>query len=846
MSRKNRAIQGWLVAILLIIALFMSSSFAKYSGGTGESNDPYQIADVNDLMTLANNANDYNKCFIMTADIDLDPNLPNRIVFSRAVISYDTDPNNGMFDGVTFTGKFEGNDFRILNLTIDTHDMNNNYIGLFGKIDQGALVNILLEGAVITGGNSSECLGCLCGVSNKGKIVECSVTGSVSGGENSAYLGGLVGRNYGGSISKSHANTYVSGGNSSHYLGGLVGYNGDIYFSGDDISQCYASGNVKGKDYVGGLIGRNYGGDISNCYARGNISGNMSSMYLGGLIGYNGDNYTSGDNITCCYATGSVTAEEGAIHIGGLIGYDFYGYVTSCYFLDPCDGGGADNGIGKPLTNEQMHSQDSFVGFDFDRTLCDGPLEIWTMSDEGHPVAVFFLGYTPPVLMGNGTAQDPWQVSTPMELAAINRYPANGHFILTSDIDLDPNMVGCTFPTAVIAPDTIPYSGFQGTIFAGTLNGNGHSISNLSIDTKGTGSDYLGLFGYIGTDANINGVILNNVSIMGGADSDYLGALAGYCYKCSIIECYATGNVTGRDDSLYVGGLVGLSSSNIIRGSYAAINVFGGNNAASLGGLVGKENGSEITECGAEGAVTGGANSQGLGGLGGEVGFFFSSHITNCFATGSVTGGDNSAHLGGLIGQNGRYAEGTGHITNSYARGSIIAGDNSRYLGGLLGYNYAGRITACYTTSNIVFGEGSSLIGGLIGSGRDQYITGCYRLDPNDGGGPDNGFGEPLTDNQLKQQASFVGWDFVWETANGPNDVWAICEDVNYPKLAWEYVVGDSDNDKDVDFIDFAPFGNKWMQADSTLYCGGNDLTGDVFVDLEDLAAFAENWLREN
>ena len=39
-------------------------------------------------MTLANDTNDYNKCFVMTADIDLDPNIPGNQVFNKAVISY--------------------------------------------------------------------------------------------------------------------------------------------------------------------------------------------------------------------------------------------------------------------------------------------------------------------------------------------------------------------------------------------------------------------------------------------------------------------------------------------------------------------------------------------------------------------------------------------------------------------------------------------------------------------------------------------------------------------------------------------------------------------------------------
>ena len=44
--------------------------------------------------------------------------------------------------------------------------------------------------------------------------------------------------------------------------------------------------------------------------------------------------------------------------------------------------------------------------------------------------------------------------------------------------------------------------------------------------------------------------------------------------------------------------------------------------------------------------------------------------------------------------------------------------------------------------------------------------------------GPDNGVGTSLTASQMKQQASFVGWDF--------NNIWTINENVSYPELAWQ------------------------------------------------------------
>jgi hypothetical protein len=57
---------------------------AKYSGGTGEPNDPYQIATAADLIALGETPDDYDKHFLLTADIDLDPNLPGRhLVDSR-------------------------------------------------------------------------------------------------------------------------------------------------------------------------------------------------------------------------------------------------------------------------------------------------------------------------------------------------------------------------------------------------------------------------------------------------------------------------------------------------------------------------------------------------------------------------------------------------------------------------------------------------------------------------------------------------------------------------------------------------------------------------------------------
>jgi len=64
------------IPLLITICLFIFPAQAKYGGGTGEPNDPYQIATAEDLMLLGDSPEDYDKHFILTADIDLEPQPP--------------------------------------------------------------------------------------------------------------------------------------------------------------------------------------------------------------------------------------------------------------------------------------------------------------------------------------------------------------------------------------------------------------------------------------------------------------------------------------------------------------------------------------------------------------------------------------------------------------------------------------------------------------------------------------------------------------------------------------------------------------------------------------------------
>jgi prepilin-type N-terminal cleavage/methylation domain-containing protein len=315
-----------------------------------------------------------------------------------------------------FTGKLDGNNYVISNLTINRDA---DYQGLFGYTDGGKIENLGLENVDVTG---NWYIGSLVGWNN-GTITNCYATGNITG---NYYTGGLVGYNNG-TITNSYATGSVTGYN--EYTGGLVGSNfegtltncyatgevtgnkstgGLVGYNTGTIENCYTTGKVSGSgDYIGGLVGLNLtSGTLTNCYATGNITG---YWYTGGLVGQNygtitdcyatgsveGDYYTGGlvgDNrsiIKNCYATGKVTGNN---RTGGLVGYNKRGSITNCYATGEVTGdsetGGLvgrnddtitnsyynsettgqsdDDGRGSPLTTAEMKQQSNFSGWDFD------------------------------------------------------------------------------------------------------------------------------------------------------------------------------------------------------------------------------------------------------------------------------------------------------------------------------------------------------------------------------------------------------------------------------------------------------------------------------------------------
>lgn len=93
---------------------------AQYSGGTGEPNDPYQIVTAEQMNAIGTESNDWDKNFILTADIDLAQYTGTQFNIIKS-----------------FTGTFDGNGHTLLNFTYTS--TNKNYVGIFGSIENGII-----------------------------------------------------------------------------------------------------------------------------------------------------------------------------------------------------------------------------------------------------------------------------------------------------------------------------------------------------------------------------------------------------------------------------------------------------------------------------------------------------------------------------------------------------------------------------------------------------------------------------------------------------------------------------------------------------------------------------------
>jgi len=758
---------------------------SDYVPGLGEEWDPYRIRSAEQLNKIGLFPDTWDKVFVLEQDVDFAE--VDGIKFNTIGVV-----------GIPFSGMFDGKEYTISNFSYHTNE-EDFFVGLFGYAYNATIKNVRLRDVNVysVGGGIGGLVGGIEG--NLSFIENCSVTGSVTGG---SYVGGLIGGS-GGSISNSTSHCSVSGdsivgglmgqqgsgtifhccssgpvtgaGDSNECIGGLVGKQSDgtIYIS-------FSTGDVAGKSKLGGLVGAqeqymdfvlNYP-FISNCYATGEVIGDDGGSYIGGLVGYQDINM-GGAGIINSYSAGHVTGGDNSSYVGGFAGYSEENVLNCFWDVEASEQPTSAAGEGKTTPEMKVLSMYMKVGWDILGETQNGTEDCWAINanvNAGYPYLI-----TKSLTQGEGTPENPYQISTPEELIMLGNDSSlwDKCFILVNDIDM----------SAYSGMQYNPIGNYFDTPFSGVFDGKGFKVSNLTC-TMNEFCDHVGLFGFA-EGATLRNLGVENVYLAGDI---YVGGLAGYLSGGSITNCYSTGIVSGDT----AGGLAGGLCECIITNSYSvgSVSAFWG------GGMVGLQ----------------------IGGM-----------ISGCFSSGEVT---SISYVGGLVGK--QY---TGEINNCYSHASITCDSQDWALpaGGLVGLAQ-GSIRNCYSTGRISGNADPNFIGGLVGTG-DTVSQSFWDIQSS--GITHSASGTGLETELMMRQETFADWDFasVWSICDGtnyPRLQWQIpetdwvcpdgvgTEDLGHFAGRWlmdqcavlnDCAGADLDASGVVDMADWTLFAGRWMEG---------------------------------
>jgi filamentous hemagglutinin family protein len=583
-------------------------------------------------------------------------------------------------------------------------------------------------------------------------ITGSSATGTVTGADE-ARLGGFVGESDGAFISNSFATGAVSGGTGSN-VGGFGGY-----VFGDTVTTSYATGAVSqtvagtdnNVDIAGGFAGYLAHSSIAQSYSTGavNTIGGPDAAAVtlaGGFAGEVDSNSSAGvdyslsavtsttsanadlggfaglvqnsSSVDQVYATGLVSGLAGSTTAGlvavlgtsnesapvssltdsywdtGTTGQSVGYHITTPIAMGGMATASADTGI----TGASVYSAATYANFDFFASN-------W----------VLIPGVTRPILRSEYSTT----INNAHQLQLMELDPA-ATYTLANDIDATGTSAAAGMAGGLWNPTTgfSPIGGNGEAAFTGTFDGQGHTISGLTITFKTadpqtlfsslTTDGVVGLFGFVGPGGVLENVNLANAKVSAG-DGMIAGALVGASLG-SVNNASSSGTVsvgdeinTGQGITADAGGLVGATAG-LITNSYSSATVTGDD--AFAGGLLGT---------GGDGAI-----------------------IINSYATGDVSvtaypmGGIDTPAAGGLVGEfSGSNGGAASAIAGGYASGAVGGGGGSN-IGGFIGSLGDAMVTDAYATGAVTQAAGgangsNSAAGGFVGSMEDgAQINNAY------------------------------------------------------------------------------------------------------------------------
>ena len=523
--------------------------------------------------------------------------LMNDLDFADATTTQRNWTPNYNYDGI-----FEGNGYTISNMNVSV----NAPAGLFPTLQSNAIVrNVGLINPTVSGRVSA---GALAGVNDGVIIASYSSGGSITYGTaaNSGAVGGLVGTNQGSIIASYSTATATKAGSitssGTYRGGGLVGRNNNT----GKIIASYAAGSVShsatnGTIRVGGLVGEATGASstVTHSYCDTTVQATTTPCI--------GD-WTGGAATTTAAAAGYTTAE--------LQTPTGYTGIFANWNVDLNDDTFPDNpwyfgtstsspAITDPKTTDPPAANQRTIDHDPDN---DNLINVDTLQK---------LNAIRHDLDGNGSPSSgniaAYAAAFPGGHLADTSTPYMGCESTCEGYELTANLDFAADEMAVTSTDPYPNWTPIGGSYSAIFNGNGHTISRLTID----GSGYAGLFNTLAGGGVIRDVGMIDPSVR--TSGLYAGALvafssgeisASYVHDGSVVTTglaiaggmvgnsngtvlasYATASVDAQAGGSSVGGLVGSSPSAAIIASYAAGPVSAVNNR--MGGLLGTAQGSD-------------------------------------------------------------------------------------------------------------------------------------------------------------------------------------------------------------------------------------------------------------
>lgn len=299
---------------------------------------------------------------------------------------------------------------------------------------------------------------------------------------------------------------------------------------------------------------------------------------------------------------------------------------------------------------------------------------------------------------GTGTADDPYQIATPEQLAKLaadtnsavgGRVPeGTDYFRLTADIDLSGKLW---------TPIGAHMGGNSMAAFYGHFDGNGKAISNMTVDMRGRAVSEItpsGLFGAIvanHTDYTVQNLTISGAKVYAFETKD--ASLDDYVNSAGVLAAYIAAGGGGNGCPIIKNCKV---SDSLVKG------------IEKVGGLFGDVSYAQISDCSISGTEV-----TGNGWTGGFVGYGFLCEINNgSVEDGTVNGTWSTGGFAGVISG--------GTVENCTVSGEVAATDWR--CGGFVGYmeqfDNGLAMKNCSTTatvkSNINF-DGEPRVGGFAG-----------------------------------------------------------------------------------------------------------------------------------